>query len=454
MKTAEPVSRALLSVTFLVFAGSGLAGDIRYFDIYSAVAYALSNNPSLNASQQQVVAATENIDASDGGSFPVLGISHTARVSDDPLDAFADKLLTRQITNSDFDPALLNDPASSDLYLTQLTLRWPVYTGGKVSALQQQARLKYDQSKQLYRWQRQQTAFDTMKAFLHVVAANKAVLISEQAVMSAKQHAMTTADLAKQERIVESDKLSAEVNLAAVKAQHEQTITRRKHAYTQLKMVMGFMDRSIQIQSEWPESAPFASGEVDKMADRALRQRDDLSAARSAIEAAQAQVDVASSVRKPNVDLIAKSNWYDDQPGFDSQSSSLIAVASFNLYDGQQDGNIGSSRAKHQEMKWYAQALEQKVRSQVSDTLDDLSEAKKRYTLAEDNVALAEKAVKLVKQRYGQGRTILLDLLQSEKVYTDARIEKLTAELNIRVNRLALSLAVGELPVTAASIQE
>ena len=53
--------------------------------------------------------------------------------------------------------------------------------------------------------------------------------------------------------------------------------------------------------------------------------------------------------------------------------------------------------------------------------------------------------MQLVKKRYGQGRTILLDLLQSERLYTDTRIEKLTARLNLDIAQAALPLAVGSL---------
>jgi outer membrane protein len=85
------------------------------------------------------------------------------------------------------------------------------------------------------------------------------------------------------------------------------------------------------------------------------------------------------------------------------------------------------------------------VQKQVRDAYSRLLESRERLAIAENNVKNAQRTVKLVQQRYGQGRTILLDLLQSEQLYTSARIEKLTARLNLNVARAELPLTTGTL---------
>ncbi len=419
-------------------------------NLRDTVRYALQHNPELRAAEQQVNEARQQLDSVEAASAPVISLSATARVSDNPLDAFADKLFTRQVTAADFDPAALNQPGSSDLYLTSLSLKWPVYTGGKLEAQQQQTGMAVQQSRLLYQRAQQKIAFHTMQAYLFAVATDKAIKIADQAVEAAQRHADTTAKLAAEGRIVESDKLAAEVNLAAVKAQQAQAVTRHKHAITRLRQVMGLpADATLDIDYQWPQQAALQqalAGEVEQLIKQALQTRVDLQAAQKAIAAAGAGIEAASADKKPSVALVANSNWYDDSPGFDSQSSSLMAVASINLYDGATDGKVGVARAQQKQQQWREQALQQAVQSEVKQAFDDLQEALSRLDIASDNVARARKAVRLVQKRYGQGRTILLDLLQSERMYTESRIEKLTAELNLRTSRLALSFAVGSLP--------
>jgi outer membrane protein TolC len=429
-----------------------LCSDILHaqvFDTDSAVAHALEHNPNLNAVHQQVNASGARTQASRAGHKPVLSISHTARVSDNPLDAFADKLNTRQVTTPDFDPARLNDPGSSDLYFTQLALRWPVYTGGRVSALVEDAEHTEANSRLQYQYQREHIAAATLQAYRVALAAEQAVAIAEDAVRAALQHANTTAELAAEGRIVESDKLAAEVNLAALRSQREQAATRYQSALDELKLVIGLpLDTAIELAAaKLPviaEAEALAAHEK-----RALDARKDLAAARAMVQAAKARVDAARSVNRPTVDIVASSNWYDDSPGFDSQSSSIMGVISFDLYNGKTDGEIDVALAQQREMQWQLQALEQVAQKQVRDAWNSMQESKQRLALAEDNVFTAKRTVKLVKQRYGQGRTILLDLLQSERLYTDARIEKLTAHLNLDLARIALPLASGTLQLPA-----
>ena len=437
-----------LSTIFAVFTCSNFL-HAQEFNLDSAVVYALEHNPDLHAVYQQVSAAGARTDASKAGHMPTLNISHTARLSDNPLDAFADKLNTRQVTTPDFDPARLNDPSTTDLYYTRLALRWPVYTGGRVSALVEDAEYSETNSRLQYQYQREHTAASTMQAYLNALAAGQGLGIADDAVKAAVQHKNTTAVLASEGRIVESDKLAAEVNLAAIRSQREQAATRYQSALDEFKLVVGLpLDTEIRLVAATP--AEIGAGDTLKdIEKRALDTRKDLAAARAMLQAAKARVDAARAVRKPNVEIVASSNWYDDNPGFDSQSSSIMGVISFDLYDGKTDGEIDVTLAQQREMQWQLQALEQSTQKQVRDAWNSLHESRQRLDIAEDNVDTAERTVKLVKQRYGQGRTILLDLLQAERLYTDARIEKLSAQLKLDTARVALPLASGTLQLPA-----
>ena len=415
------------------------------FDLDSAVEHALKHNPNLNAVQHQASALVAQTQASKAGHLPTLTLSHTARLSDNPLDAFADKLNTRQVTTADFDPALLNNPDSSALYFTQLALRWSLYAGGRTSAMVADAEQTEKNARLQYQREREKIAYATISAYLFVQATGQGPSIAEDAVTASRQHANTTAKLAKQDRIVESDKLAAEVSLAAIRSQREQAATRYRSALDEFKLVTGLpMESEVNLAAS---KVPAVSGDVsvEDYEKNALANRKDLAAARALVQAAQARVDAARSVHKPSLDLVVNSNWYDDEPGFENQSSSIMGVLSFDLYDGKNSGKIDATLAQQREMQWQLQSLERSVRKQVRDAYSSFLESRERLALAENNVKTAKQTVQLVKKRYGQGRTILLDLLQSERLYTDARIEKLTARLNLDVAQVALPLAAGTL---------
>jgi outer membrane protein len=441
------LQRIFLALALCIALGASPAVRADALSLEQAQRYALAHNPDLLAARARSEAAAARAQAASGARLPSLGVSASARASNNPLDAFADKLNTRSVTTSDFDPSNLNHPGTSDLYATQLALRLPVYTGGRLSAdiasagdMEKNSRLQYERLREL-------VAFRTLQAYLNVQAAREGLAIADDAVAAARDHAGTTARLSREGRIVVSDKLTAEVNLSAVQSQREQAATRLANASNQLKLVMGLpLDNDVTVSAAGfgatvSDASNLADGES-----RALAGRKDLAALRAMSEAAKARIRAARAAHKPKVDLIATSDWYDDKPGFDSHSSSIMGVVRLDLYaGGRHQDEISAAVAEDSEMQWRVQALEQSIRNDVRETRNSLHEAQARHATAADNVGRARENVRLVNQRYGQGRTILIDLLQAERAYTDARNEELVSRLNLEVGQAAVQLAEGTL---------
>jgi outer membrane protein TolC len=438
--------RIFLATVFWLGLGLAPAVWAEPFNLDQAVHYALEHNPDLLAVREQVAAASGRTQTAAGARLPSLGISYSARASNNPLDAFADKLNQQRVATTDFDPARLNHPGTSDLHMTQLALRLPVYSGGRLSAsaasaeeMEKNAGLQYERAREI-------TAFQARRAYLNVQAAQAGLAIAEDAVNAAQEHARTTGQLAREGRIVVSDKLTAEVNLAAVQSQREQAATRLESARNQLKLTLGLpLDHEVTLAAAEGSTAS-TTASLAEIEARALSNRKDFSAVRVMSQATKARVQAARAAHKPNIDFIASSNWYDDKPGFDSHSSSVMGVVSLDLYaGGKHQGEITTALAEAKEMEWHVQSQEQAVRNDVREAYENLRQANARHATAADNVERARENVRLVRQRYGQGRTILIDLLQAERAYTEARSEELISRLNLEVGQSALQLAEGAL---------
>jgi len=411
-----------------------------------AIRYALEHNPELLAIREQASAAGSRRDAARGAQLPQIGLNFSASSSNNALDAFAGRLNTRSVTTQDFDPAQLNNPGYRELYVGQLGLRWSLYTGGRASAqaegaseLAKAAELEFQRAREL-------TAFHSLQAYLNLQLAEQGFTIAEDAVRSAAQHANTTARLAREGRIVSSDKLTAEVNLAAMEASRAQARTRVEHARHQLARVMGLA------ATVTPSVTPYAGSRVvdaTPLADlaaleqTALAQRKDLAAAQAVQTAARAQIDAARAAHLPRVDLIATHNRYDNGDANDS-SNSVMGVVALDLYaGGQTSAAVSAAAAEAKQAEWQLQARTQSVHQEVRDAYDAIREARERHAIASGNVERARQTVQQVEVRYGQGRTILIDLLQAERALVEARNEELSARLNLEVGQAALALAQG-----------
>jgi len=438
--------KAIIAAGFLALCASPTQAEP--YSLEQAIDYALTHNPELRAVRAGVAAAGANAKAATGARLPELNFNYIARRSDNPLDAFADKLNTRRVDPAtDFSADALNHPGTSTLHSSGLSLQWPLYTGGRTSATIREAQ-QNDKAAQLDFVRAQQIiAFQTLQAYRMAQAAADALAIADDAVRAAEAHANTTAKLLRERRIVASDKLSADVNLALIQSQRERAATHHSNTLSRLKLVMGLpLDTEVTL-TPWTEDneAP-APESLETIELRALGLRPDVLAQQAVWEANRARVQGARAAHKPQVNVIASESWYDDNLSFDNNSRRLMGVVSANLYRGGRDTHqisAASHQANAAEMR--LEALRQQARHEVREAYQALSEARARVAICADNIGKAKRSVELVRGRYGEGRTILIDLLQAERVLVEARNEKLSATLNLSVAEAALRLAEGSI---------
>jgi len=436
--------RAVLLATGLAVS---TAGHAQLFTVEQAIQHALAHNPLLAARQSGVEAAAARQEIARGAHHPELGLSVSAISTDNALEVFGSKLNTRRVTSSDFDPGRLNDPARQEIVHAQLAVRLPIYRGGQLTARSTAAGENASASRLGYKRTRALIVFQTRQAYLQVQQAEQALLISREAADAAHTHAQTTRQLARAGRTVVSDRLSAEVYQSAMEAHREQTATRLEQARSALRLVMGLTTEATIDVSPLPgvdASAPLpALAELEKSA---LSTRADLAAAQAVARASRAELSGARAAHRPRLDLVATRNHFDDREATAS-STTVMGVLSFDLYAGRRhSAGIEAAAADRRAAEWQVRTLEQTIRHEVRSAHAALHGATRRHTLSQGNVDRGRENVRLVRQRYGQGRTILIDLLQAERALLEARLEELSARLQVHLGRASLALAIGQPP--------
>ncbi|MDA8362946.1 MAG: TolC family protein [Gammaproteobacteria bacterium] len=412
-----------------------------------AVRYGLRHNLDLRASDQQLRAARARVGVAKSGRYPQINARYLVQNSDNPLDVFAGKLNTRSVDPAtDFTAGALNNPGASTVNTTEIALQMPIYTGGKLGAAVRNARY-HEQAVDFNLGRlRQETIFQIMRAYLAAQATVHGREIADDAVVAARGHVETTRRLVREGRIVVSDRMTAELNLAAVESARAKADDRVHLALDQLKLAMGMpVDDPIALLP-WREPAVEPLDPLPVLEQRALAARKDLEAARSMVSASAASIDEAHAAFKPQVSLVATSDWYSHHLGFAANSQSIMGVVSINLFSGNRDtSELDDARDRKTESELRALNLQQDILNQVRAAYYGVREAMARRRIAAANVARARQTVRLVKKRYGEGRTILLDVLNAEQLLVEARNEKLASSLDLATNQAALALAEGTL---------
>ncbi|HET8714216.1 MAG TPA: TolC family protein, partial [Holophagaceae bacterium] len=99
-----------------------------------AIRQAWERQPGLLAGDAQVEQARAEAAAARAGRLPTLQADAGWRRTDEPLMAFGLKLDQARITPADFDPARLNGPDPVSGLGASVSLRQPIYAGGRIDA--------------------------------------------------------------------------------------------------------------------------------------------------------------------------------------------------------------------------------------------------------------------------------------------------------------------------------
>ncbi len=425
-----------------------LAPAAELLSVDDAIRHALSQNPELRAADRQAQAADARADAAKGAFLPQIGVRYMVRRSDNPLDAFADKLNTRTVDPAtDFTAQALNYPDASTVHATQLTVEMPLYTGGRIDAGRREAGAYAEAARLGYERRQQATAYNTVHAYRAAQAATYAVTIANDAVEAAREHAETTARLVRQGRIVASDRMTAELNLASAESLREQAASRQRLALEELRLMMGLPADAALLLPPWKNpAAPPAVTAAAESEQRALATRKDLKANEALLAASRTKITAARSAFHPQVGVVAADSWYDDNAALDNKSQSIMGVVSMNLFNGGRDWHgLTAAQRETEQTELRLEGARQAARNEVRVATSRLNEATARRNIAAQSVDKARENVRLVKQRYGEGRTILIDLLMAERVLVEARNEELNAGLGQELSAAQLQLAEGSL---------
>ena len=115
----------LLTLLFIPTVGSALS-------LTEALDRAAANNLKLQSSEQQADSAKYQADLQRANFLPTVDVSQTYVKTTSPMDAFGIRLSQEQVTQEDFLPANLNDPAETENITTSVTVRQPIFAGGQI----------------------------------------------------------------------------------------------------------------------------------------------------------------------------------------------------------------------------------------------------------------------------------------------------------------------------------
>jgi len=434
---------AILLTFFL--ASSSVAQEPK-LTLRQAVAAALEHNPALKLAAADVAISEAGFRLSKAPLLPQIQFSENLTRGDDPVYAFGTKLRQQVFQASDFGLNSLNRPSPLGNFTTAFSGRWVAF-----DSLHTQFQIK--RASLLKQGAAASSGRTGQEVIYRVVEGYESVLISTREVEVARHAVETAQALYGQSRtrvdaglVVESDALSAQVNLAARQQELIQAQGAEQTAWSELEAAIGVALAQRPEDLEQLAEHNFATSALADEVEQAFKNRSDLKSLALQISAQQAAVKSAKSEFGPRVDTFG--SWQTDRQSFaGSGGSNWMVGAELRV-----DLLPIEKRSRLQQEKTAllrAQAGEESARSmirvEVSRAYFGHQSAAKMVEVARDSMTQSAESLRILRNRYDAGLVPLTDVLRAEDAERQSQSSYWQAVYHNALSYAALRLATGTL---------
>ncbi len=399
-----------------------------------AIALAYANNPQLLAERARVRATDEGIAQARAGRLPSASLQADAGVR----WTGSETLFGRNE----------NDGAPRSV---ALSANQPVFTGGRVPALERQAEAQVDAAAAQLTATEQSVLLATVQAFVdvrrdleivnaRVVNVDRLRRQLEGARIRFEVGEITRTDVAQ----AESRLAQAEAGLATARA----TLDGSRAAYVR---VVGQAPGELAPVPPAPGLPPNLTRAVEIGLDR----NPEIDRAAAAVRSADASARVAVSDLLPRVDVTARASR--DEPGFGTTTTTDSAQAFATLRVPLYEQGLARSRVRQARIETdRARLLEEDARRAVTQAVarlwGEVEAARRVIEASRQQVAAAEIALEGANEELAVGLRTTLDVLDAEQELLEANLALIAAERNAYVASHQLLAAMGALDLETLGV--
>ena len=393
---------------------------------------------------------------------PLQGILPSVRLeagyvrTTDPIGVFGDKLRQGIITQSDFDPQRLNNPAALGNYQGGLVLEQPIFNAdswaGRSAASHGAAA-----SAAAATWTRLTTRVDVVRAFYGAVLASERAATLEAASRSAHAHVKQTQAMVRQGLVTSSDALLASVRAGEIDAQLAEARGGVETARRQLAMMLGRPQGELATDSAAPAALPSADrirALVAPDTAAVAETRADVVSAQQQSATARADALRARATYLPRINSFARYDWNAANRPYSGQRNWTVGVmASWNPFGTATEvSDIRATAAAAAAAQAQADATAAQADLDIAQTRVALSVALTRLGIAQQAVAQSTEANRIVTRKYQGGLASIVDLLDAQAVETQSALALSDARYRVIVADAERRRAVGSDPAALAAL--
>ena len=386
---------------------------------------AKDKNLQLQIANQAFKSAQADYRQSNALFLPSITASHTAISTTNPLMAFGSKLNQEVLTASDFNPALLNNPAATQNYATKIEVLQPLINVDGLYG-RQAAKSKME----AFQLQTERTgeylALEVNKSFMQLQLAYKAVKVLEKANATADANLKLIENYFKQGILQKTDVLSVQVRVNEIKNQLQYAKSNVQNASDYLAFLLN-EDNTNKVYKPLEE---LDNTIVILSINTTLSgNRKDILAMDKSSEAYAKMLQSSKMNFLPTLNAFGSYELYDDTLfGTNAQGYLVGAQLSWKVFDGYKSiGKMEKAKAEYQKAEVENQQYKSQSQLELNKTNRQLKDAENKVNLEKLALEQSQEAYRIRSNRFTQGLEKTTDLLQAETQMFQKELQLLQA---------------------------
>ncbi|MBU6455638.1 MAG: TolC family protein, partial [Cyanobacteria bacterium REEB67] len=440
IRTNDPAAK-----TSKILAYAQSETPLRGQTIEQAEILALSTDPTIREAhwQQQLVSA--RLSESRLKRLPTLKVLDVYAYSNSPFYVFGSLLQQNKIKQSDLTNLhSLNHPKPISNFIGSAYFVLPIFNQLQTST---QIAMEKLAAKQVSRQQdrtAQEMRFRLIKAFFGVLLADSRMNTSIESVKSARAELKRVSDLRDTGKVVESDVLAMELQLAQFKQEETAAEGALNVAYAEFNSLIG---NPITLPVKLAGQLVDQSWSVEQesiLVDKAIDIRPDLESVRLQIGREHQEIKKAKGKYLPNVKafggtILSGQGVVNATPNF-----AVGGMVSWDV-DPSRPAVVKQAKANEQIAKARCDEKINLVKLEVVRAFQQFRVAADSKAVAFAAVAKAKENLRIVRNRYEVGLTTVTDLIQAQTLFAQAQNGYMSAVYDNYVGYANLLLSVGQL---------
>ncbi len=425
--------KMLAAICLFAGASSALAQE-RVLSLQEALEYSMGGNPELRAGAESLLAQKEEIGIAGSLLLPKLNFEERFMRTNNPVYVFMSKLNEERFTMQDFAIDSLNHPQAVNDFQTALSFEQAVFAP-KANIGIDIARREFAAKDDELGRKKEDVAFRVFKAYLGVQTAKSYAGAAEKGVDDAREHQRIAEARFRSNLGLLADTLRAKVALSTAE---ERLVSAKKNldvAKRALGLALGLTE-SIDVAEARPA---FEVRPIEYYYDASLS-RKDLRSLERKYDNARNMLRMANAGYLPVVGVGGTYQLNDHNRPFGDQGDSwqVGAFLRWELFDGAKREHE-RQKAKHRiaETDEYLKGFRKELSFNVYEAFLGVEASKKGVDLANAAVESAEEGRRLVRVRYENSLSPMVDLLDAQASLDATRadaIEKESAYLTAIAN--------------------